>query len=42
MDELAELSIYIRKDLVGDLDHRQGIDEGVLAQQIIDNSDRFK
>ncbi len=42
MDELAELSIYIRKDLVGDLDHRQGIDEGMLAQQIIDNSERFK
>ena len=41
MDELAELSIYIRKDLVGDLDHRQGIDEGMLAQQIIDNSERF-
>ena len=42
MDELAELSVYIRRDLVGDLDHRQGIDEKELAQQIMDNSETFK
>ncbi len=42
MEELAELSIYIRKDLVGDLDNRRGIDEKILAQQIIDNSQTFK
>ncbi len=42
MDELAELSIYIRRDLVGDLDHRQGIDKEVLAKQIMDNSEAFK
>ncbi len=42
MDELAELSIYIRKDLIGDLDNRQGINQKQIAQQIIDNSDTFK
>ena len=42
MDELAELSVFIRRDLVGDLDHRQGINEKELAQQIIDNSETFK
>ena len=42
MDELAELSVYIRRDLVGDLDHRRGIDEKELAQQIMDNSETFK
>jgi len=41
MEEMAELSIFIRKDLIGDLDHRQGIDESKLAKQIIDNSDAF-
>jgi len=42
MDELAELSVYIRRDLVGDLDHRRGVDEKELAQQIMDNSETFK
>ena len=42
MDELAELSIYIRKDLIGDLDVRHGIDPGKLAQQIIENSDALQ
>lgn len=42
MEELAELSIYIRKDLIGDLDNRQGIDEKILAKQILDNSEAFK
>lgn len=42
MEELAELSIYIRKDLVGDLDNRRGIDEKMLAQQIMDNSHTFQ
>ncbi len=42
MDELAELSVYIRKDLVGDLDRRQGIDQKELAKQIIDNSDALE
>jgi len=42
MDELAELSIFIRKDLIGDLDHRQGVNEDELAKQIIDNSETFK
>jgi len=42
MDELAELSVYIRKDLIGDLDHRKGINQQELAKQIIDNSETFK
>lgn len=42
MDELAELSVYIRKDLVGDLDRRQGIDQKELAKQIMDNSDALE
>ena len=42
MDELAELSIYMRRDLVGDLDYRHGIDEKKLAQQIMDNSETLK
>ena len=42
MDELAELSIFIRKDLIGDLDHRRGVNEDKLAKQIIDNSETFK
>ncbi len=42
MDELAELSVYIRKDLIGDLDHRKGINQKELAKQIIDNSETFK
>ncbi len=42
MDELAELSIYIRQDLVGELDQRKGINHKKLAQQIIENSDTFK
>ena len=39
MDELAELSIYIRQDLVGDLDIRHGTDLAQLKKQIINNSD---
>jgi hypothetical protein len=42
MDELAELSIYMRRDLVGDMDYRHGIDEKKLAQQIMDNSETLK
>ena len=42
MDELAELSVHIRKDLLGDLDHRRGINEKEVAQQIMDNSETFK
>ena len=39
MEELAELSVYIRQDLIGDVDKRQGINQKQLAKQIIDNSD---
>ena len=39
MDELAELSIFIRMDLVGDLDIRAGVDQKKLARQIISNTD---
>lgn len=42
MEELAKLSIYIRKDLIGDLDYRSGIDQKILAKQIIDNSETFQ
>jgi hypothetical protein len=42
MDELAELSVYIRQDLIGDLDQRKGIDPKELAKQIIENSETFK
>jgi len=42
MDELAELSIYIRKDLIGELDARAGINEEKLAKQIMDNSDTLQ
>jgi len=42
MDELAELSVYIRRDLVGDLDRQQGIDQKQLAKQIMDNSDALE
>lgn len=42
MDELALLSIRIRKDLIGDLDVRHGIDQRKLAQQILDNSDALE
>ena len=42
MDELALLSIHIRKDLIGDLDARHGIDQRKLAQQILDNSDALE
>lgn len=42
MDELAELSIFIRQDLVGELDLRHGIDPKVLKKQIIDNSDALQ
>ncbi len=38
MDELAELSIHIRQDLIGDLDARHGIDQNKLAKQIMDNT----
>ena len=42
MDELAELSVYIRQDLIGDLDSRAGVDKKQLAKQIMDNSDAFQ
>ncbi len=42
MDELAELSIYIRKDLIGDLDMRHGIDQHKIALQILENSDALQ
>ena len=42
MDELAELSVYIRKDLIGELDTRSGIDEKELAKQIIDNTEALE
>jgi len=42
MDELAELSVYIREDLIGDLDHRKGINQKELAKQIMENSETFK
>ena len=42
MDELAELSVFIRRDLVGDIDYRRGINEKELAQQIMDNSETLK
>jgi hypothetical protein len=42
MDELAELSVYIRQDLIGDIDFRRGINQKEIAQQIIDNSETFK
>ena len=41
MSELAELSVFIRKDLIGDIDNRYGINQEKLAQQIMDNSDTF-
>jgi hypothetical protein len=42
MDELAELSIHIRQDLIGDLDFRRGLNQKEIAQQIINNSETFK
>jgi len=42
MDELAELSIFIRQDLVGDLDARHGTDLSKLKKQIINNSDALQ
>ena len=42
MGELAKLSIFIRQDLIGDLDSRRNIDQQKLAKQIIDNSDALQ
>ncbi len=42
MDELAELSVFIRQDLIGDLDSRAGVDKKQLAKQIMDNSDALQ
>ena len=42
MDELAELSIYIRKDLIGDIDIRLGINQQQLSRQILSNSDALQ
>ncbi len=39
MEKLAELSVYIRKDLIGEIDARDGIDQEKLAKQILENSD---
>ncbi len=41
MEELAKLSVCIRKDLIGDLDDRQGIDQEKVTRQIMENSDAF-
>ena len=42
MGELAKLSIFIRQDLIGDLDLRRDIDQQKLAKQIMDNSDALQ
>lgn len=42
MDELSELSVYIRRDLIGDLDSRIGVDQQKLSQQIMDNSEALQ
>lgn len=42
MDQLAALSIYIREDLIGDIDLREGVDQKKLARQIRENSDSLQ
>ncbi len=42
MEELAKLSVFIRYDLIGPIDMRQGISQERLAKQIINNSDALQ
>ncbi len=41
MEELARLSVHIRRDLIGEIDEREGADQERVMRQILENADAF-